>query len=350
MTTEAQIDEPIALTDEEIALAEAPIGGSPFDDTNTGNADAEAVDESNDGDGEGESDDASGGTDAAAERQADDDQEEVEGDGEQGGSPFSDEEVQRAKSLGLEDEDIAGFSTPRALKLYLDLTEKVNAVSGEPGGFKPPEGQASEQQPDQGGQSNELLDLSLYDGTHKDFADDAFDDRSLAVAKAVRREQELRLETQRELAGLRDFVSQLQQERIITQFSDQVDALGVPELGEARDSRGRFAELTTEQVERRSKLFAEVEKVAAEQQAKGQTGLTWEQTIAEAGKRLGIKPRKDGEASKTDALKRQSAMRRPVSKSSASTKSQRDQAEPGSVEAIANDPEIVALWNESVGR
>lgn len=349
MTTEIETSDTIELTPEDIALIESPFQGvsviSTSEAKGTGNTatDETVNDEIVDGKPDGASDAASEATTDASEE-----------DNEPNNEPlFDDADIARAKAVGLDDEDLADFGSPKELHRYLKLAEKLkSAVAGGDSAVSPLGDTEQDRQVQAEASDNstsELLDLSVYDGTAEAYKDDSFDERSLAIAKAVRREQELRVETQQKLESVQQFVLQLQQERMISQFSDAVDSLENPALGTARDQRGRFVELTQKQLDARTKLFAEVEKVAGEQQKSGKTGLTWEETVAEAGKRIGLG---QGKASKADALRQQSASRRPVSSGSASAKApqQAKSAGPLSVDDLADDPELVAWWNQNAGR
>lgn len=341
MTIETADAESVELTSEDIALIESPIMGvQTIEPEGTAEVKDDAVD---DGAGDGE---PAGGKDAASEANKD----APAGSVETNESPFAAEDIERAKALGIEEEELADFSSARALKRHLDLAEKLEAaLAGSQ--VKPGENPAEPVSPwgDTSEGADELLNIGLYDGTAEGYEGEGFDDRSLAIAKAVRREQELRIATQQKLDSVEQFVSQLQQERIVNQFSDVVDSLENPTLGTARDSRGRLVDLTKEQLEARTKLFAEVDKVAGEQQKAGKSGLTWEETIAEAGKRIGLGRAKP---SKAEALRQQSASRRPVSSGSASARAPQraKDAGPLSVDDLAEDPELEAWWQQNVGR
>jgi len=336
MSVEAVATE-FELTPEEMLLAEAPYGGGPVPEATSDDTDDSDVEDQEQETTEGADDDgsvegeAAGGKESASEKNT-----------EAEARAFDEADIERAKAIGLEDDDLKDFGSPKALRRYLDLEEKVAFLTaGKPDGDSTDEGKQS---------LDELLKLELYDGTDEAYSDEPFDDRSLGIARAVRREQELRIAAQKKLEGLEQFVSQLQHERIITQFSDAVDALSNPSLGEARDSRGRMVALSNAQIEARTQLFAEVEKIAADQQKKGKTSLTWEETVAEASNRLGVVKSKPA-AAKSDALRKQSAARRPISSGSASARaSSRDRDDERTADEIADDPALVAWWDKNVQR
>jgi len=261
-------------------------------------------------------------------------------------SIHSDEMIGKAKALGLSDEDLADFGTEGSLRRYVESLEKIQGLSAtKVDDDKPVEvvdEPVAEEKP-----ADELIDIAAYE--------DDWDERSLAIPKALRREQELRIEAQKQLESIKGEVerlSSLETQRLheasINKFHDAVDSIEDELFGSSRDERGRIAVLTPQQVENRTKLFQEVDTLAAAMDEKSKKSgepmkLTWDEVIEKARVLAFGSPKAARKPDKSEALKAQSASRRPVGTSAGA--SRRVAVDSDSPEAIANSPEVVAMWD-----
>jgi hypothetical protein len=272
---------------------------------------------------------------------------------------ISDEIIGKAKVFGLSDDDIKNFGNERSLQLHVQLLEKIESLAG---ASKPVDDDAAEAEAETDAPiigdsaSDDLIDLSIYDGTADGMDEsEAWDERSLAIPKALRREQELRIETQKQLEGVLNEVKRLsayeaerEQQRISDNFHTAVDQLGDRSLGSSRDEYGRPVRLTEAQIKLREKLFEEVDTLAGTLQEKAKRNgqsfdLSWEEAVEKARVTAFGAP-KSSDKTRSEALKKQSAQRRPVSTSAAAN---RRVASDDSPESIANSPEIVAFWERA---
>jgi hypothetical protein len=246
----------------------------------------------------------------------------------------SEEAITKAKSLGLSDEDLVDFASERSLQRHIALLERLEGLSATKADPEPvvDSGVVVD--------AEGLLDVSVYE------AED-WDEKSLAIPKALRQEQELRKQLQAEVQRLVEIESRREQEATVSKFHEAVDVLNDTELfGRSRDEGGRSAKLTDAQIKNRNKLFQEVDTLAAvyakdAEKAGKKLDLTWEEVVEKA-RVVVFGASKAAKPSKAEALKNQSATRRPVSKTAAASRSR--VADDDSPESLANSPEIVAMW------
>lgn len=251
----------------------------------------------------------------------------------------SEESVTKAKSLGLSDEDLTDFTSERSLQRHIALLEKLEGLSAAKVADDPVDSEepVAKEAPVDG-----LIDPSVYEEAD-------WDEKSLAIPKALRQEQELRKQLQAEVQRLVEIESRREQEATVGKFHEAVDVLDDEALfGRSRDEYGRSAKLTDVQVKNRNKLFQEVDTLASvltekAKKAGQEVNLTWDEVVEKAKvSAFGAGKASTGK-SRAEALKSQSATRRPVAKTASASRT-RVAADDDSPEVIANSPEIVAMW------
>lgn len=254
---------------------------------------------------------------------------------------YSQEITDKAKSFGLSDDDVKAFGSETALRLHVSLLERIEGLKVE----KPAEDVkaevVAEQQPDT--VSDDLIDLALYEGEGLD-EDEKWDDRSLAIPRALRREQEIRIQLQEQVKSLVEAEQARVTRQVEDTFHSTVDTLDDGTFGRSRDSSGRVVKLSDEQFANRTKLYKEVDLLASALQEKSvregkPVELTWEEVVEKARVTAFGSPK----VSKAEALKKQSASRRPVSTSASA---QRQVPKDDSAESIAELPDVKALWDK----
>jgi hypothetical protein len=246
----------------------------------------------------------------------------------------------KAKSLGLSDEDVEAFGSEAALRLHVSLLERIEGLSATKAVDEVKTESAEEKvEPTQ----DELIDLALYEGEDLP-EDEKWDDRSLAIPRALRREQEARIQLQEQVKSLLEAEQARVTRQVEDTFHSTVDTLDDGTFGRSRDASGRVVKLSDEQFANRTKLYKEVDLLASALQEKAvregkPVELTWEEVVEKARVTAFGSPK----VSKAEALKKQSASRRPVSTSASA---QRQIPKDDSPESIAELPDIKALWDK----
>lgn len=256
-------------------------------------------------------------------------------------SAYSEEITGKAKSLGLSDDDVKAFGSEAALRLHVSLLERIEGLAA-----KAPveDAKVEPAEEESGAVSATLIDLSLYDNDDLP-EDERWDERSLAIPKALRREQEIRVQLQEQVKSLLEAEQARVTRQVEDTFHGTVDSLGDDIFGRSRDEYGRTAKLTDDQFANRTKLYKEVDTLAAALQEKAAregkpVDLTWDEVVEKARVTAFGIPK----GSKSEALRKQSASRRPVSTSASA---QRHIPRDDSAESIAELPELKAFWDKA---
>lgn len=262
-------------------------------------------------------------------------------------SPHSAAELDRAKSLGLSEEDAQAFSNSRALNLHLSLLETINSL-------KAPVKNDQEGSDTDG--EGDVRQVSAMEGKEGEFAglgefinleecEEQFTEPTMVVVRHLARVEKTLAALQQERATEQQH---RQNEAIANAFDSAVDSVGDSVLGSDSEA------LSAEQRNSRAKLFNTVDTIVLGMQAKAKQGgkemdpITWDELVKLAmpvafpGKQV-----TKTSPSKSEALRKQSAQRRPTASSSKGSSSRAASIDSDSPQAIANSPEVMDFWERT---
>jgi hypothetical protein len=281
-------------------------------------------------DAEEEGDEAEG-TEAAVK---DDDASGEEGT-EAPGSDWVDEDVKAlAESYGIDEEGLASFEDESDFKRFASIFEKHLAATDEKPADEKPKKAPKEETPEE-------PDADAPDV--KWFEENGYDEQTVNIVKSV-------LKGQGVVKGLMGRIEQLEQRLKDGDQRREQDALSV-EIDAIGGRFGKGENLTSAQKKARAKLIDAVEVVSQtmerrKEKASRAVVLKRAEFVAFGDEILAEERAKHQEAL-VQGVKKQSAKRRSVGRN---TKPPARRERPGEAEdpvkAIANMPELVALWND----
>lgn len=260
-----------------------------------------------------------------------------------------------AASYGLGEDDLKAFSSMDDLRKHTYLIDKQiydEAAAGQKAGE---EAKSTEKQ--KPAETAETTGEDLIDP--QKYADDGYDDETVKLAKALRRQQEVNQENQKllqEINGWRQgFEEQMAQQEMVqvtNEFHRAIDMLGDDRLGRAYDESGSVAELSKEVHSQREKVWEAMKVlengIYARAKEKGTAAaIPPRDILVQRAYQLAFP-----EAVKTKARQRtietakaQSAKRRPVGNQGATrTRS----VEPLDDNSLAKHPDIEQWWKANV--
>lgn len=274
---------------------------------------------------------------------------------------WNDETKELAESYGLSDDDLGTFETEAEFRRAARLFDKQLVSSPSPdasssstaSGEAGPESGAKAEAKAEAKPVPEITEEDLIDP--QKYIDGGWDEEAIAMAKALRKEQEYRLRVGKEMESLIAWKQQFEehaaedmQRRAAEEFHSEADRINQELFGQVYDESGTVRDIGESSNENRMKLWDAYHTlregiISRAESAGEQPKLPSNRVLMERAFNLAFPDHKAQQ--RIEAVKAQSAKRRSVgSKGASQPRTSLNSDDPSE---IANHPELVAFWNKA---
>lgn len=249
----------------------------------------------------------------------------------------SDEVKALAESYGIDEESLStSFESESEFRRFASMLERYSQPSEEKSESKEEPSEEESKAESRKEQQDDVLDPEV-------FKEEGYDDNTVKIVDALAKSQGHVKELQGRLQELEQRLSEGDKQRETDTLHQSIDELG-----------GRFGQseaLTKDQRQDREKLLESVDLVKQDLDRRGEEGVSTSVILRRAELlAFGDEILEEEKAKEKDALakkvKKQSAKRRPVGRSTKQTQPKQDPSlSEDPVKAIANAPDLVEFWN-----